>query len=122
MQLLYALVIHDTRSDHQQSRAFRPSYADCQSLVMRAPHGQNHACLSLLLQATTPEDIMSENECHCAKVFTTQFLRPADPSNPAYCAVIEEAIHITVGEILGWLEIRTDAMPAVDLEEPCRRS
>jgi hypothetical protein len=51
-----------------------------------------------------------------AKVFGAQFLRPADPSNPAYCAAIEEAIDITAGEMLGWLEIRTEAMPAGDLE------
>ena len=84
MQLLYALVFHDTRSDHQQSRAFRPSYADCQSLVMRAPHGQNHACLSFLLQATTRKTLCLKTNATAPKCslrsFYVQLTRAIPPT------------------------------------------
>ena len=51
-----------------------------------------------------------------AIVFGAQFLRPADPTNPAYVRALERSIMCTKNARAGWLAVRTEAMPAGDKE------
>ncbi len=51
-----------------------------------------------------------------AMVFGAQFLGPADPSNPAYVWALERAITCTKSARAGWLAVRTEALPAGDVE------
>ncbi len=51
-----------------------------------------------------------------AMVFGAQAMRPADPSNPAYVWALERAIACTKNARTGWLAVRTEALPAGDME------
>jgi hypothetical protein len=51
-----------------------------------------------------------------AMVVGAQFLGPADPSNPAYVWALERAITCTKSARAGWLAVRTEALPAGDVE------
>jgi hypothetical protein len=51
-----------------------------------------------------------------AMVSGAQFMSPADPSNPSYVWALERAIACTKSARAGWLAVRTEAMPAGDME------
>jgi len=51
-----------------------------------------------------------------ARMFGAQFLKPADPTNPAYVCAVEAAIAGLQKARAGWLEVRTADFPAGDVE------
>jgi len=51
-----------------------------------------------------------------ARMFGAQFLKPADPSNPAYVRAVEAAIACLHKARAGWLLVRTEEFPAGDVK------
>jgi len=51
-----------------------------------------------------------------ARMFGAQFLKPANPTNPAYVRAVEAAIACLHKARAGWLQVRTAEFPAGDVE------
>jgi len=50
-----------------------------------------------------------------ARMFGAQFLKPANPTNPAYVRAVEAAIACLLKERAGWLQVRSAEFPAGDV-------